>query len=246
MLLRRVIEHVRTQNWTAIILDFVIVVLGVFIGIQVSNWNEANAGQRQLKQQFSAYKNELETNRETLEAYRANAAGQIEAINELRAIFDGKVADGDSERVDTLLFEVIAITDFRPELVAYNDLAASGGLTMIAGTPLRSAVSRWEADLAMIKRLDRDALAHRDGIVLPYIATHASFAAIVENRPQLITRGFTEARHRNDLVFLAKTPQVESMLALRFIIESQIIEASDDLLDSTDALISVLERREPQ
>ena len=40
MLLRRIIEHVEDQNWTAIALDFVIVVVGVFIGIQVSNWNE--------------------------------------------------------------------------------------------------------------------------------------------------------------------------------------------------------------
>ncbi len=41
MILRRVIEHVREQNWTAVGLDFVIVVVGVFIGIQVSNWNDA-------------------------------------------------------------------------------------------------------------------------------------------------------------------------------------------------------------
>jgi len=41
MILRRVIEHVKAQNWTAVALDFVIVVMGVFMGIQVSNWNEA-------------------------------------------------------------------------------------------------------------------------------------------------------------------------------------------------------------
>ena len=40
MLLRRVIEHVRTQNWFAVLLDFVIVVVGVFLGIQIGNWNE--------------------------------------------------------------------------------------------------------------------------------------------------------------------------------------------------------------
>jgi large-conductance mechanosensitive channel len=40
MLLRRVIEHVKDQNWLAVFLDFVIVVVGVFIGIQVANWNE--------------------------------------------------------------------------------------------------------------------------------------------------------------------------------------------------------------
>ena len=41
MILRRVIAHVRKQEWTAIWIDLVIVVVGVFIGIQVANWNEA-------------------------------------------------------------------------------------------------------------------------------------------------------------------------------------------------------------
>ena len=39
MILRRVIQHVKKQEWTAIGIDFLIVVLGVFVGIQVSNWN---------------------------------------------------------------------------------------------------------------------------------------------------------------------------------------------------------------
>jgi hypothetical protein len=36
MLLRRVIEHVTSQNWTAVALDFVVVVVGVVIGIEVA------------------------------------------------------------------------------------------------------------------------------------------------------------------------------------------------------------------
>ena len=33
MILRRVIAHFRKQEWTAIALDFIIVVLGVFVGM---------------------------------------------------------------------------------------------------------------------------------------------------------------------------------------------------------------------
>lgn len=43
MILRRVIQHVKKQEWTAIWIDLVIVVVGVFIGIQVANWNEERA-----------------------------------------------------------------------------------------------------------------------------------------------------------------------------------------------------------
>jgi len=39
MILRRAAEHFRKQDWTAIGIVFVLLVLGVFLGIQVSNWN---------------------------------------------------------------------------------------------------------------------------------------------------------------------------------------------------------------
>mgnify|MGYP003541639920 CR=1 FL=1 len=38
MILRRVIEHVKDQNWFAVGIDFVIVVAGVFVGLQVQDW----------------------------------------------------------------------------------------------------------------------------------------------------------------------------------------------------------------
>lgn len=40
MLLRRVIQHVKAQDWFAVGLDFFIVVLGVFVGLQVQDWND--------------------------------------------------------------------------------------------------------------------------------------------------------------------------------------------------------------
>ncbi len=53
MLLRRITEHVKAQNWTAVALDFVIVVVGVFIGIQVANWNDTRAD-RELADRYVA------------------------------------------------------------------------------------------------------------------------------------------------------------------------------------------------
>lgn len=41
MLLRHVSQHVRSQNWFAVLVDFVIVVFGVFVGLQVQDWNDA-------------------------------------------------------------------------------------------------------------------------------------------------------------------------------------------------------------
>lgn len=39
-------EQLKHQHWSGVVIELVIVVLGVFIGIQVSNWNEARADAR--------------------------------------------------------------------------------------------------------------------------------------------------------------------------------------------------------
>ena len=41
MLLRRITKHVKDQNWFAVGLDFFIVVLGILIAFQITNWSEA-------------------------------------------------------------------------------------------------------------------------------------------------------------------------------------------------------------
>ena len=41
MVIRRIREHVTAHNWFAVSIDLVIVVLGVVIATQVSNWNQA-------------------------------------------------------------------------------------------------------------------------------------------------------------------------------------------------------------
>ncbi|PHS22515.1 MAG: hypothetical protein COA84_12600 [Robiginitomaculum sp.] len=41
MILRSFTQHVKDQNWFAVGLDFMIVVVGVFVGLQVQNWNAA-------------------------------------------------------------------------------------------------------------------------------------------------------------------------------------------------------------
>ena len=41
MILRRLAQSIRRQDWFTVLLEIVIVVIGVFIGIEVANWNES-------------------------------------------------------------------------------------------------------------------------------------------------------------------------------------------------------------
>ena len=71
MILRRLAEHLRQQHWTGVFIELVIVVLGVFIGLQVSNWNEARR-ERSLERQY------LERLREDFTRSASAAEGGVE------------------------------------------------------------------------------------------------------------------------------------------------------------------------
>jgi hypothetical protein len=47
MILRRLSTNLKDQNWTAIVVEFVMVVLGVFLGIAAANWNEERLAKRE-------------------------------------------------------------------------------------------------------------------------------------------------------------------------------------------------------
>ena len=70
MLLRRITKHVTDQNWFAVFIDFLIVVVGVFIGIQVSNWN----AEKQQQEAVNSY----------LTSIARNIASDLEALNVTR------------------------------------------------------------------------------------------------------------------------------------------------------------------
>lgn len=103
MLLRSVMKHVKTQNWTAVFIDLIIVVVGVFIGIQVSNWNDENGRLAKEQAYLALIHEELMQNSKTtdnlLRYYSTvTEAGEralvyLESDTECQTAFEGQLID---------------------------------------------------------------------------------------------------------------------------------------------------------
>jgi hypothetical protein len=66
MILRRIITHFRKQEWTAIGIDFVIVVLGVFVATQVTDWNNQRLERDEYRRALARLDTEITANIETI------------------------------------------------------------------------------------------------------------------------------------------------------------------------------------
>jgi hypothetical protein len=70
MILRRIREHAAHHNWFAVAIDFAIVVVGVFVGIQASNWNQARVDRRQAREYRAMLQSDIDANLENLAVRR--------------------------------------------------------------------------------------------------------------------------------------------------------------------------------
>jgi hypothetical protein len=61
MHLRRIREHFTAHNWFAVSVDLFIVVLGVFLGMQVNNWNQDRLDRAQGEVYYSRIEDDLAT-----------------------------------------------------------------------------------------------------------------------------------------------------------------------------------------
>ena len=129
MILRRVIQHVREQNWTAIAIDFVIVVVGVFLGIQLGNWNADRADRAAYARALERLDAEIETNLGILDALDPDLE---ESQRIARAGFDALRSCVDSEAsreaIDAALNEISISYGLHLRRIALEELTSDPSL----------------------------------------------------------------------------------------------------------------------
>ena len=92
MILRRIVENVRARDWFTVTIEFLIVVVGIFVGLEVSNWNEARKFAAQEQSYLGQLREEILNNLSVVELRMRYTAEVITAGQRALAYLDG---DGD-------------------------------------------------------------------------------------------------------------------------------------------------------
>lgn len=142
MLLRRITDHVKAQNWTAIAIDFVIVVVGVFIGIQVSNWNEDRQNVSRTQNYYSRLIEDLDSERRALLArldYMAVTDGYGHSA--LAAINDPPTKQ--TSQFLIALYQASQIWTYSVQRATYDEILSSGVAEAIPEPELRTQLANF-------------------------------------------------------------------------------------------------------
>jgi len=142
MILRRVIGHFRNQEWTAIALDFLIVVLGVVVGIQVSNWNAERIDHSRALGYLERISDDIDADIVVIEK-RIAFWQQVADFGDLGLSYAETGEAGAHSQWDLMLayFQSSQVFELEPNQPTYDELKSAGELGLISNLELRNALT---------------------------------------------------------------------------------------------------------
>ncbi len=142
MILRRLAEQLREQNWAAIFIEFVLLVLGVFLGIQVANWNQALIERREARGAMQRLEEDLRMSvtqtQSGIDFITRNARYSDLVFDRLAAC---DLPDGDRDAFATGLYRLGKFVSAQLVRTTFDELRDSGRLGLIESLALRQMLN---------------------------------------------------------------------------------------------------------
>lgn len=154
MILSRAIEHMKQQHWTGVFIELVIVVLGVFIGLQVDNWNTARvegASAAEFHRRLLVDLRLEAINYANLESYFVDVRKAAETAYKG---FAGESQPSDSDLLVSA-FRASQYNFMERHRATYDELVGSGNLDLIRDAHLRTLVAGYYG-MSLLQDTEKD------------------------------------------------------------------------------------------
>jgi hypothetical protein len=171
MVLRRFRGHVAEHNWFAVAVDFLIVVIGVFVGIQASNWNQARIERRQGREYRAMLIDDLQSNQKNLAMrkryytwVRSEALKTLAALDRPESALDARFL------VDA--YQGTQILPWSLKRNTYDQIIAAGRMDELGDARLRDKISNYYVGAEVTGINLASVMPYRDILrrAMPYVA----------------------------------------------------------------------------
>lgn len=197
MILRRITEHVKAQNWLAVALDFFIVVVGILIAFQITNWSESRQDRERERQiivrlhtDFQLLGNGVDERIEFLESIS-------DGINEFEQLIIDYPENVGLGRIQNFFETSFTLPNTVGHSDTYEQLVASGDMNLLTSDTLR-------AELVSHASLT-NGFIHQDRAVRewsrPYFTSLVRLRSLIETMP--LDEAVSEAGSKADLIIAA-------------------------------------------
>ena len=141
MILQRLATSIRKQDWFTVLIEMLIVVLGVFLGVQLGNWNAARV-ERQLGEDYvKRLATDLRTdlaNSRLLTEYHEQVVDAVVRTGELLS-----ADEPDAKELIQMAYRATEINQLPPERATWDQIVSSGHLGLLPEGAVEGGLSTY-------------------------------------------------------------------------------------------------------
>ncbi|MEH6743397.1 hypothetical protein [Hyphomonas sp.] len=143
MILRRLTTALREQDWFTVVIETLIVVFGVFIGLQVNNWNEARVARGNEVLLLERLEEDFREAETAIAVAAAEAQQVAEDTGRLVELVRTHETPPDIDNLYQLLLAPALTSPLPTESATYLEMISTGSLSQIRDERLRRALTSY-------------------------------------------------------------------------------------------------------
>jgi hypothetical protein len=163
MILHRFTKHVTEQNWFPAFIELILIILGVFIGLQANSWNEERIAKVTTQSYYERLIEDLQTE-ETMRVHRI-------AYNASTLKHGESVIDALNQSIDNLgaqflidLYQASQIWPYTPQRTTYDEIISGNIADTIPDIKLRNKLANYYLNLEAQKVIQGERTSYRNNL----------------------------------------------------------------------------------
>jgi hypothetical protein len=153
MLLRRFMTHIQSQNWFAVGLDITVVVVGIFLGLQATEWNEQRKENEEEKIILARLYDESFAIIQSLNGTILSHEENINAMEIAVKALEKKSLEGvDRNALRRGILTVIYFDALSLPRTVYDELTSTGKLGLLKSKTVTESIANYYARLNWLDR----------------------------------------------------------------------------------------------
>lgn len=156
MLSKRMAGALRTLDWRTLLLEFLVLAAGVFVGLQVDAWNDRRLDRAKSYEALAAVKEELQRQIDTYEHMSSNAQSWIKYTRYLEKIIeDPELAREEPDQLPRAIVLSAYASSFPMPTGVYRQMEANAEFDFVTNEELVSFIRAHYLELEQWQRVNR-------------------------------------------------------------------------------------------
>jgi len=242
MVLARLAKSIRRQDWTTFTVEFVLVITGVLVALEVDNWNQQRVAEREFRRDLALLQTELRENRERLAYTIERLEDDLAVLTAFQRAFHAETSVSHGEQSEAF---VSALMHGYVQLIrgdGVDRLLRSDGILDESFESLRRDLEAWNRTFNGYVRIWGAQMRYQNDVILPLFTDKHSQVARAEYMLRDTPYRIDASGRHDELRDVLADPRVENAVVITLLTQKEVLDHASYLDQVSEQAIAEIDR----